>query len=107
MLHCYCVDTCELRAISIKSEHLIVPFSNNLAVEFDLLKATNKIALEDFLFFIYCFFFSFKATYKLLISNIQQGSQTRKYSCCLAVDIRSPKMSTWMTGLFVRISVLR
>lgn len=49
MLHCYCVDTYELCAISIKSEHLIVPFSNNLAVEFDLLKATNKIALEDFI----------------------------------------------------------
>lgn len=31
---------------------IIVPFSNNLAVEFDLLKATNKIALEDFIFFI-------------------------------------------------------
>lgn len=51
MLHCYCVDTCELCAISIKSEHLIVPFSNNLAVEFDLLKATNKIALEDFILY--------------------------------------------------------
>lgn len=41
MLHCYCVDTWELCAIAIKSEPLIVPFSNNLAVKFDLLKATN------------------------------------------------------------------
>lgn len=48
MLHRYGVDTCELCAIAIKSQHLLVPFSNNLAVEFYLLKATKEIALEDF-----------------------------------------------------------
>lgn len=60
MLHCYCVDTCELCAISIKSEHLMVPFSNNLAVEFDLLKATNKIALEEFTLYSGYIFFPLK-----------------------------------------------
>lgn len=55
------MDTCELCAIAIKSQHLLVPFSNNLAVEFDLLKATKEIALEEVtLSSGYAFFFPLK-----------------------------------------------
>lgn len=38
----------------------MVPFSNNLAVEFDLLKATNKIALEEFTLYSGYIFFPLK-----------------------------------------------
>lgn len=58
MLHCYCVDTCELCAIAIKSQHLLVPFSNNLAVEFDLLKATQETAQRSLPYLVDMPFFS-------------------------------------------------
>lgn len=44
ILHCYCVNSVKC-IILLKSEYLNVPLFIELAVEFNLLKSTNELAL--------------------------------------------------------------
>lgn len=66
---------------SNKLEPLIVPFSNNLAVEFDLLKATKDCTGGLAFLSNGYILFSFKATEGLLIPTTAEGSESGKRIC--------------------------
>lgn len=93
MLHCYCVDTWEFCSTAIKPEHSIVPFSAHLAVEFDLLTATEDIALFCWGWWMHCLVLA--ATYSLVTSKTQEASEPGKWS---SFFYSSPLRSTKVTG---------